>query len=186
MDKKNLPIKHAGFSTCFRKEAGSSGKDTLGIFRVHQFEKIEQFCITTNENNESWKLMEEMIKTSEEFYQSLGIEYRIINIVSGALNNAAAKKYDLEAWFPVSKCFKELVSCSNCTDYQSRNIECLIGQVDGEGYDKVKNYSHMLNATLCAVTRTMCCICETHQTEKGVKIPDVLVSFVGKDFLMIK
>jgi seryl-tRNA synthetase len=185
LDKKSLPIKHAGFSTCFRKEAGSSGKDTLGIFRVHQFEKIEQFCIATNEGDESWKMMEEMLQNSEEFYQSLGIEYRIINIVSGALNNAAAKKYDLEAWFPVSKCFKELVSCSNCTDYQSRNVECIIGLVDKTGYEKVKNYAHMLNATLCAVTRTMCCICETHQNENGVKVPAVLIPFVGKDFLHI-
>jgi seryl-tRNA synthetase len=186
INKKNLPIKHASISTCFRKEAGSSGKDTLGIFRVHQFEKIEQFCITSNENNDSWEMMEEMLKNSEEFYQSLGIEYRIVNIVSGALNNAAAKKYDLEAWFPISKSFKELVSCSNCTDYQSRNVNCIVGEINNTGNEKIKNYVHMLNATLCAVTRTMCCICETHQTEKGVKVPDVLVPFIGKELLEIK
>jgi seryl-tRNA synthetase len=193
LDSKNLPIKHAGFSTCFRKEAGSCGKDTLGIFRVHQFEKIEQFCITHGDNHngdssESWLLMEEMLRTSEEFYQSLGIEYRVINIVSGALNNAAAKKYDLEGWFPCSKSFRELVSCSNCTDYQSRNVECLVGQVDNSGDTKVKNYAHMLNATLCAVTRTMCCICETHQMEngEGVRVPAVLIPFVGKEFLLKK
>jgi seryl-tRNA synthetase len=188
LNPQSLPIKHAGFSTCFRKEAGSCGKDTLGIFRVHQFEKIEQFCITNNENNESWLLLEEMLRTSEEFYQSLGIEYRVINIVSGALNNAAAKKYDIEGWFPCSKSFRELVSCSNCTDYQSRNVECLVGQVNNEGDTKIKNYVHMLNATLCAVTRTMCCICETYQLEngEGVKVPNVLQPFVGKDILLVK
>lgn len=181
-----LPIRHAGYSTCFRKEAGSSGKDTLGIFRVHQFEKIEQFCITSPHNGESWKMLEEILKTSEEFYQSLGIEYRVINIVSGSLNSAATKKYDLEAWFPISQSFKELVSCSNCTDYQSRNIECLMGAPVNTGEEKIKNYVHMLNATLCAVTRTMCCICETHQTENGVKVPDVLVGYMGKDFMKKK
>jgi seryl-tRNA synthetase len=186
INKKNLPIRHASISTCFRKEGGSSGKDTLGIFRVHQFEKIEQFCITSNENNDSWEMMEEMLKNSEEFYQSLGIEYRIVNIVSGALNNAAAKKYDLEAWFPISKSFKELVSCSNCTDYQSRNVNCIVGEINNTGNEKIKNYSHMLNATLCAVTRTMCCICETHQTNTGVIIPDILVPFIGKKLLEIK
>ena len=100
---KQLPIKYAGYSTCFRKEAGSHGRDQLGIFRVHQFEKIEQFVITSPENNESWDMQKQMIETSADFYKSLGIPYRVVNIVSGALNDAAAKKYDLEAWFPGSK-----------------------------------------------------------------------------------
>lgn len=111
-----LPIRYAGYSTCFRKEAGSAGRDTWGIFRVHQFEKVEQFCIT--DPSKSWEVFDEMVKNSEEFYQSLGIRYRLVGIVSGALNLAAAQKFDLEAWFPFQKSYKELVSCSNCTDYR--------------------------------------------------------------------
>ncbi|PIA40197.1 hypothetical protein AQUCO_02500121v1 [Aquilegia coerulea] len=118
----DLPLRYAGYSTCFRKEAGSHGRDTLGIFRVHQFEKVEQFCITSPDDNKSWEMLEEMITNSEEFYKELNIPYRVVSIVSGALNDAAAKKYDLEAWFPASKTYRELVSCSNCTDYQSRAL----------------------------------------------------------------
>lgn len=115
-----LPIKYAGYSTCFRKEAGASGRDMWGIFRVHQFEKVEQFCLTAPEK--SWEMFDSMIATSEEFYQSLKIPYRVVAIVSGALNLAAAQKYDLEAWFPFQGGFKELVSCSNCTDYRECSI----------------------------------------------------------------
>lgn len=101
-----LPIKYAGISTCFRQEVGSHGRDTRGIFRVHQFEKIEQFCLTSPFDNKSWEMMDEMINNAEEFYQMLEIPYRVVNIVSGALNNAAAKKLDLEAWFPASAAFR--------------------------------------------------------------------------------
>ncbi|PKA51967.1 Serine--tRNA ligase [Apostasia shenzhenica] len=121
-------MRYAGYSTCFRKEAGSHGRDTLGIFRVHQFEKIEQFCITSPNDNASWEMHEEMLKNSEEFYQELKIPYQIVSIVSGALNDAAAKKYDLEGWFPASKMYRELVSCSNCTDYQARRLGIGFGQ----------------------------------------------------------
>lgn len=113
---KDLPIKYAGFSTCYRREAGSHGRDAWGIFRVHQFEKVEQFVLTDPEK--SWEMFEEMFETSEGFYKSLGLPYQVVAIVSGALNNAAAKKFDLEAWFPFQGEYKELVSCSNCTDYQ--------------------------------------------------------------------
>jgi seryl-tRNA synthetase len=122
---EDLPKKYAGSSTCFRKEAGAHGRDTWGIFRVHQFEKIEQFCIT--EPSKSWEMHEEMIKAAEEFYQSLQLPYHVVSIVAGALNNAAAKKYDLEAYFPFQGAYKELVSCSNCTDYQSRELEIRYG-----------------------------------------------------------
>merc|ERR1719244_1017980 len=108
-----LPIKYAGLSTCFRQEVGSHGRDTRGIFRVHQFEKIEQFVITSPHDDSSWKMMDEMINNAENFCKMLNIPYRIVCIVSGALNNAAAKKLDLEAWFPGSGSFRELVSCSN-------------------------------------------------------------------------
>ncbi|KAL0489759.1 seryl-tRNA synthetase [Acrasis kona] len=120
IDIETLPNRIAGVSTCFRKEAGKHGSDTGGIFRVHQFEKIEQFVVTSPFGNESWHEMDLMINCSEEFYKSLDLPFRIVSIVSGKLNNAASKKLDLEAWFPASQSYRELVSCSNCTDYQSR------------------------------------------------------------------
>jgi len=159
LEKAQLPIRYGGISTCFRKEAGSHGRDTWGIFRIHQFEKIEQFCITAPED--SWAMHEEMTKTCEDFYQSLGLPYQIVKIVSGALNNAAAKKYDVEAWFPTLGVFRELVSASNCTDYQSRAMETRFGQRKGQ---QEKVYVHMLNATLCATERTICCILENYQS----------------------
>ena len=126
IEKKDLPIRMAGYSSCFRKESGSHGRDTAGIFRVHQFEKVEQFVLTSPDGDKSWDMFKQMSKISEEFYQSLGIPYKVIDIVTGELNNAAARKYDLEAWFPASRTYRELVSCSNCLDYQSRRLECRI------------------------------------------------------------
>ena len=183
LERKQLPIKYGGISPCFRKEAGAHGKDTWGIFRIHQFEKVEQFAICAPED--SWKIHEEMIKVSEEFYQSLKLPYRVINIVSGALNNAAAKKYDLEAWFPGYGTYRELVSCSNCTDYQSRSAEIRL-RTDKKTEGDKKVYVHMLNGTLCATERTLCCILENYQTEKGLNVPEVLRPFVGVDFLPFK
>lgn len=121
LEPADLPFRYAGVSSCFRKEAGAHGRDVWGIFRVHQFEKVEQFCITTPEK--SWEMHEEMIKIAETFYRNLELPYRVVNIVSGELNDAAAKKYDLEAWFPGYEAYRELVSCSNCTDFQSRGLE---------------------------------------------------------------
>ncbi|KAL6603480.1 hypothetical protein ACP70R_043841 [Stipagrostis hirtigluma subsp. patula] len=172
-----LPIRKAGYSTCFRKEAGSRGRDTAGIFRVHQFEKIEQFCITSPNGNDSWEMLEEMIKNSEDFYKELGLPYRVVSIVSGALNDAAAKKYDLEAWFPASKTYRELVSCSNCTDYLARRLETRY--VQKKNYDTSKKFVHMLNSTLTATERTICCILENYQKEDGVEVPKVLQPYMG-------
>ena len=180
LEKSELPKKYAGISPCFRKEAGAHGKDTWGIFRIHQFEKVEQFVICTPED--SWKFHEEMIKVSEEFYESLNLPYRVIAIVSGALNNAAAKKYDLEAWFPGYDNYRELVSCSNCTDYQSRSAEIRL-RTDKKVTGDTKVYVHMLNGTLCATERTLCCILENYQTDKGVIVPEPLRPFVGTDFI---
>ncbi|KAM3146418.1 hypothetical protein pb186bvf_001387 [Paramecium bursaria] len=181
LELKDLPIKYAGQSTCFRKEAGAHGKDVWGIFRVHQFEKIEQFVICAPED--SWKLHEELIQIGQDFVKSLEIPYRVVNIVSGALNDAAAKKYDLEAWFPGYDDYRELQSCSNCLDYQSRALEIRLGpKQDGAE----KKYVHMLNATLCATQRTLCCILENYQTETGVRVPQVLQQFVGTDFIPYK
>lgn len=177
MDEKSLPIRYSGVSTCFRKEAGSAGKDNWGIFRVHQFEKIEQFVIVEGDLSVSQKMQEEMIQTAEDFYQSLGFPYHVINICSGALNNAAIKKLDLECWFPGYNAYRELVSCSNCTDYQSRSMEIRCGQK--KMGDREKKYVHMLNATLCATGRAICCLLETYQEKDGVRVPDVLVPFMG-------
>ncbi|KAL1549674.1 serine--tRNA ligase [Salvia divinorum] len=177
-----LPLRYAGYSSCFRKEAGSHGRDTLGIFRVHQFEKVEQFCMTGPNGSDSWEMHEEMLKNSEAFYQLLNIPYRVVSIVSGALNDAAAKKYDLEGWFPASEAYRELVSCSNCTDYQSRRLETRFGQKKAN--DKSKEYVHMLNSTLTATERTMCAILENYQKEDGAEIPEVLRPFMGgKSFI---
>ncbi|KAF7366643.1 Serine-tRNA ligase [Mycena sanguinolenta] len=175
-----LPIKYAGYSTCFRKEAGSAGRDMWGIFRVHQFEKIEQFLVT--DPTKSWEMFDTMIANSEAFYQSLGLRYRVVAIVSGALNLAAAQKYDLEAWFPFQRNYKELVSCSNCTDYQSRRLEVRCGIKTKDQTRKV--YVHMLNGTLCATERALCCLVENYQTPDGLIIPEVLRPYMrGRDFL---
>ncbi|KAL8438887.1 hypothetical protein Efla_005367 [Eimeria flavescens] len=197
LEEKQLPIRYAGTSTCFRKEAGSHGKDCWGIFRVHQFEKIEQFCITTPDS--SWAMHEEMIATAEEFYQSLELPYRVVAIVSGALNDAAAKKYDLEAWFPGYADYRELVSCSNCTDYQARRLDIRLGHSKKETPSAAAAgaagpaaaaaaagapFVHMLNATLVATQRCMCCILENYQTPTGVRVPRALVPFMGgQEFL---
>lgn len=220
LEKTQLPIRYAGYSTCFRKEAGSAGRDMWGIFRVHQFEKVEQFIVDDPEK--SWETLEIMISNSEEFYQSLGLRYQVVGIVSSALNLAAAMKYDLEAWFPFQKGYKELVSCSNCTDYrafnspetlpmftdriflsESRRLEVRCGLKNKDQTRKV--YCHMLNGTLCATERALCCLVENHQTPdvcplflhwwhpaqslffvflKGVAIPDVLQPYMqGRTFL---
>lgn len=171
MNPSQLPLRYGGVSTCFRKEAGSSGKEVWGIFRVHQFEKVEQFVITDPES--SWAAHEEMVATSEAFFQSLGIPYHVISIVSGALNKAAAKKYDIEAWFPGYGMYKEVVSCSNCTDYQSRRMKIRYGESKKIGA-KTQEYVHMLNGTLCATTRAICAILENYQTPEGIVIPEVL------------
>ena len=184
IEEKILPLRYAGISTCFRKEAGSSGKDIRGIFRVHQFEKIEQFCITRDDFAESSAEQKKMLQAAEDFYQSLGISYRVVCIVSGALNDAAVKKYDLEGWFPGQGTYRELVSCSNCTDFQARGVGTRCGQkkalAPGESsLTERASYVHMLNSTLCATGRGICCILENYQVEDGVKVPEVLVPYMG-------
>ncbi|KAJ0117649.1 seryl-trna synthetase [Diaporthe amygdali] len=174
LQKSDLPLKYGGYSSCYRREAGAHGRDAWGIFRVHEFTKVEQFVLTDPEK--SWEMFDEMIGVSEAFYKSLGLPYQIVAIVSGALNNAAAKKYDLEAWFPFQGEYKELVSCSNCTDYQSRGLEIRFGSK--KQTDIKKTYVHCLNSTLCATTRAMCCILENYQTEDGLKVPEPLRKYM--------
>lgn len=179
---EDLPLKYCALSTCFRKEAGSHGKDTLGIFRVHQFEKVEQFVYTTPENSK--KAHEELMEMTEKIYQKLGLPYQIVGIVSSALNDNAAIKYDLEAWFPGSETYRELVSCTNCKDYQARKTKTRFGRA-GSGDAQIL---HTLNSTAIATERTMCCILENYQQEDGsIKIPEVLVPYMnGKTVIEAK
>jgi len=190
IDRSTLPIKYAGTSSCFRKEAGSSGRDIRGTFRVHQFEKVEQFVIC--EASESVQQHENMIKQAEAFYQSLELPYHVVNIASGAMNDAAAKKYDLEAWFPGDKDgkgqFRELVSCSNCLEYQSRRMDTRANYITSAKDIKKEEgtivYPHMLNSTLTATERAMCCILENYQTKDGIRVPRVLAPYMaGMEFI---
>ena len=174
INPERLPIKYAGISSCFRREAGSHGKDTLGIFRIHQFEKVEQYVFCKPE--ESWKFHEELIHNAEEIYKKLELPYRIVNIASGEMNDNAAKKYDLEAWFPASQTYRELGSCSNCLDYQARKLKIRMGKVGSEE----KQILHTLNSTAIATERTICCILENFQNEDhSVRIPTVLQKYMN-------
>jgi len=182
LDPELLPLKYAGVSSCFRREAGSHGKDTLGIFRVHQFEKIEQFIFCKPED--SWEMHEELIANAEEIYKKLELPYRIVSIASGDLNDNCSKKYDLEAWFPASQTYRELVSCSNCLDYQARKLKIRMGKV---GAKEEKQVLHTLNSTAIATERTMCSILENYQNEDhSVTIPKALQKFMGKKIIRKK
>jgi len=176
MVDSDLPKLYCGQSLCFRKEAGAHGKDNSGIFRVHQFEKIEQFVICKPE--ESKEYFYKMIGLSEEFYKSLDISYNVVSIVSGEFNDAASIKYDLEAFFPNADKYRELVSCSNCTDYQSRELNVRYGVLKE---NNKKGYVHMLNSTLCAVQRTLCCVVENYQQDDKIIVPEVLRKYTGFD-----
>ncbi len=177
-----LPLRYCALSTCFRKEAGSHGKDTLGIFRVHQFEKIEQFIYSAPDDSRNQH--DHLMEVTERIYQKLGLPYQIIAIVSSALNDNAAIKYDLEAWFPGSGAFRELVSCTNCKDYQARKTKTRVGRA-GSGDAQIL---HTLNSTAIATERTMCCILENYQQADGsVKVPEVLVPYMnGKTVIEAK
>ena len=180
IDEKTLPRKYCGISSCFRREAGSHGKDTLGIFRVHRFEKIEQFIFCKPENSN--ELQEELISNAEKIYKNLKIPYRVVSIASGELNDMAAKKYDLEAYFPASKTYRELVSCSNCTDYQARKLNIRSGILGDKSSFQIL---HTLNSTAIATERTICCILENYQQADGtVKIPEVLIPYMNGKKIM--
>jgi len=186
LSKDELPIKYAGVSTCFRQEVGSHGRDTRGIFRVHQFDKVEQFVYCSPHS--SWDEFEKLINNAEDFCKALNIPYQIVNIAGCALNDAAAKKFDLEAWFPGSKAFRELVSCSNCTDYQARRLKVRFGMTK-KMQEKVE-FVHMLNATMCATTRVICAILENNQVNEpvdehakgGIRVPKVLSPYMSDDW----
>ena len=178
LNPRDLPKKYVGISPCFRKEAGAHGKDTKGIFRVHNFYKVEQVIFSSPED--STKFMEELIGNAEEIMQKLELPYRVINICSGELGAVAAKKYDIEVWMPAQQKFREVVSCSNCLDYQSRRLKIRIRTRGG------KVFAHTLNSTALATTRTMVAIIENHQKEDGIRIPKALVPYTGFDFIPFK
>jgi len=173
LDEKELPLKFVGVSSCFRKEIGSHGVDEKGLFRVHQFNKVEQFIFCKPE--QSWKLHEELIKNAEEIYKKLKLPYRVMNVCTGDIGTVAAKKYDLEVYMPREKSYKEVVSCSNCTSYQSVRLNIKYRKGDK------KEYVHTLNSTAIATGRILRAIIENYQQKDGtIKVPAVLQPYMNK------
>jgi len=173
MEGGNLPIRYAGISPCFRKEAGAHGRDQKGIFRVHQFDKIEQFVFSRPED--SWNEHEKMLAVAEEFYQKLEIPHRVMLLSTGDMGKVSAKTYDIEAWMAGQNAYREIVSCSNCLDYQARRLKIRFRDKTNED----TQYLHTLNSTLIATTRILVSIMENFQTKDGhIRIPQVLQSYM--------
>ena len=174
LDGNKLPFRYASFSPCFRKEAGAHGKDQKGIFRVHQFDKIEQFIFAKPEN--SWNEHEKMISITEEFYKKLEIPFKVMLLSSGDMGKVSAKTFDIEAWMPGQNAYREIVSCSNCLDFQSRRLKIRFRDKSNED----TQYVHTLNSTLVAVERTIVSIMENFQTNDGhITVPQVLQKYFG-------
>lgn len=174
IDGKDLPIRYAGISPCFRKEAGAHGRDQKGIFRVHQFDKIEQFVFSRPED--SWTEHEKMLSTAEEFYQKLEIPHRVVLLSTGDMGKISAKTYDIEAWMAGQNAYREIVSCSNCLEYQARRLKIRFRDKTNEE----TRYLHTLNSTLIATTRILVSIMENFQTKDGhIRIPQVLQRYMG-------
>ena len=174
LDGNKLPFRYASFSPCFRKEAGAHGKDQKGIFRVHQFDKIEQFIFAKPEN--SWNEHERMISITEEFYKKLEIPFKVMLLSSGDMGKVSAKTFDIEAWMPGQNAYREIVSCSNCLDFQSRRLKIRFRDKSNED----TKYVHTLNSTLVAVERTIVSIMENFQTNDGhINVPQVLQKYFG-------
>ncbi len=170
---EELPVKLCGISSCFRREIGSHGVDSRGLFRMHQFNKVEQFVFCKPE--ESWKFFDEILGNAELIFQKLKIPYRIVAICTGDIGNVAAKKYDIEAWFPREAAYKEVVSCSNCTAYQAVGLNIKFKTEDGE-----KDFVHTLNSTAVATSRALRAIIENYQNEDGsISVPDVLLPYMN-------
>ncbi|MBR2600545.1 serine--tRNA ligase [Candidatus Saccharibacteria bacterium] len=168
IDEDKLPLFYAGYSACFRKEAGTYGKYTRGLFRVHQFNKLEMYCFCLPE--QSKEIHEKILAIEEEIWQEIGIPYHVINIAAGDLGAPAAKKYDLEYWSPVNQKYQELTSCSNCTDFQARSVNVRVRRKDG----KIE-FVHTLNGTAISLARAMVAVIENYATEGGkFKVPEVL------------
>jgi seryl-tRNA synthetase len=174
LEEKNLPLRYVGFSSCFRREAGTYGKDTRGIFRVHQFDKVEMNVITKPDVKVSDKECLFMLSCQEEMIQTLGIPYRVVHCCTGDLPLPNRRMYDLEAWFPGQNKYREIQSCSNCTDYQARRLNMRVKTREGN------QYAHALNATAIAIGRTIIAILENNQQKDGsVLIPKVLQKYTG-------
>ena len=172
---QDMPLKLAGMSTCFRKEAGAHGKDTRGIFRTHQFNKVEQFIFCKPED--SVKLHEELLQNAEELLQKLELPYQVVNVCTGDIGTVAAKKYDIEAWMPAQNGYREVVSCSNCTDYQGRRLSIKYREKEGAA---PKGFVHTLNSTAIATGRTIVAVIENNQQADGtINIPAVLQKYMG-------
>lgn len=178
IEGKDLPLRYAGVSPCFRKEAGAHGRDQKGIFRVHQFDKIEQFVFTRPE--ESWDEHERMLRVAEEFYQALEIPYRVMLLSSGDMGKISAKTYDIEAWMAGQNAFREIVSCSNCLDFQARRLKIRFREKTNED----TKYIYTLNSTLVATSRILVAIMENFQTKDGhIEVPKVLQKYTGKNLI---
>ena len=176
LEAEKLPLRYAGYSTCFRREAGAAGRDTRGILRVHQFDKLEMFSFCLPEQSHAEH--ELILSVEEEVLGSLGIPYRVVNIAAGDLGAPAAKKYDCEAWMPGQQAYREVTSCSNCTDYQARRLDCRYRT------DKGPRFVHTLNGTTIALGRTIIAIMENYQRADGsITVPPVLVPFMGKEVI---
>lgn len=174
LDAQDLPLKYVGISANFRKEAGAHGKDTRGIFRTHQFNKVEQFILCTPED--SWTMHEELIRNAEELVQKLGLPHQVVNVCTGDIGTVAAKKYDIETWMPAQNKYREIISCSNCTDYQARRLNIKYREKEGA---PTKGFVHTLNSTALATGRTMVAILGNYQQKDGsVVIPEVLRTYM--------
>jgi len=176
IEGKDLPLRYAGVSPCFRKEAGAHGRDQKGIFRVHQFDKIEQFVFTRPED--SWKEHERMLAIAEEFYQNLEIPHRVMLLSSGDMGKISAKTYDIEGWMAGQNAYREIVSCSNCLDFQARRLKIRYREKTNEE----TKYIYTLNSTLVATSRILVSIMENFQTKDGhIEVPKVLRKYLNKD-----
>jgi seryl-tRNA synthetase len=174
LDPETLPRRYFGYSTCFRREAGAYGKDTRGMFRVHQFDKVEMFSFTAPES--SWDEHEFLLSCQEDIVGGLSLPYRVMTVCAGQMGAAAAKQYDIEVWLPGQGRYRELTSCSNCTDYQARRLECRIRRPGGN------RAAHTLNGTACAIGRTLIAVLENFQGEDGsVRLPEVLHRYLPEE-----
>ena len=178
IEEDQLPIKIVGWSPCFRKEAGAHGKDTKGLFRLHQFHKVEQYIFCKPEDSEKYHI--ELIRNAEEFLEKLNIPYRTVIIASMDMGKRNYKQYDIEGWFPGQNKYRELISGSNVTDWQARRSNIRYRKKDNS-----LDYVHTLNCTLSAIQRTLVCILENNYDYKNNKIliPEILRQYVGKDFV---
>jgi seryl-tRNA synthetase len=178
LDAAALPQRYVGYSSCFRREAGTHGKDTRGIFRVHQFDKVEMFSFT--DADASAEEHEFLLACQEEIVTDLGLPYRVVNVCTGELGASASKKYDVEVWLPGEERYRELTSCSNTTDYQARRLECRARYPDGN------RPVHTLNGTACAIGRTLIALLENGQRADGsVELPDALHPYLPREYQVL-